>query len=103
MARIKSVILTPQEVKAKVGNNNAKLRELKGALKAAGKRYDDSHKTYKAEKKVLDAKAKELDGNWVKYGKAYDKEVAAINKEIAAYEESTAGLTGTKAVETPTS
>lgn len=103
MARIKSVILTPQEVKAKVGSNNAKLKELKGALKAAGKRYDDSHKTYKTERKALDAKLKELDANWVKYGKAYDKEVAALNKEVTTYEESTAGLTGTKAVETPTS
>lgn len=103
MARIKSVILTPQEVKAKVGSNNAKLKELKGAQKAAQKRHDDTSKAHKAELKVVDAKRKQLEGDWAKYVKAFEKEIAVINKDIATYEASTAGLTGTKAVETPTS
>lgn len=79
MARPKSVILTPQELKAALGTNNAQLKDLKARLKTAEagragatKEFD---KAVKAAEKTRDAAIK-----------LADKAIKDLNKDIAAVE-----------------
>lgn len=95
MGRPKSVILTPQELKAALGTNNARLKELRAKVKAyegdrakATKTFD---KAVKAAETARDAAIK-----------ATDKNIKSVTKEIEALEAKNAKLKPAPA-ETPTS
>lgn len=83
MGRPKSVILTPQELKAALGTNNARLKELRAQIKTcesdrakASKAFD---KAVKAAEAIRDAAIKAAD----KAGKAADKEIEALEAKNA--------------------
>ena len=95
MGRPKSVILTPQELKAALGTNNARLKELRAQIKtyesARAKASKDFDKAVKAAEVVRDAAIK-----------LADKNAKSVTKEIEALEAKTAKLKPAPA-ETPTS
>jgi|GEM_PF-5276951 len=95
MGRPKSVILTPQELKAALGTNNSQLKELRARLKiyegdraSATKVFD---KAVIAAEKTRDAAIKNA-----------DKLIKSLSKEIEAVEAKNAKLKPTP-VETKTS
>jgi len=95
MGRPKSVILTPQELKAALGTNNARLKELRAQAKV----YEgDRAKALKAFDKAVKAAEAIRDAAI----KAADKAEKAADKEIEALEAKNAKLKPAPA-ETPTS